>query len=1159
MKFIHLIRCIFPYTLYCSMLRAMKLIIVIMTTFLIQVNASTSAQLVTLKENNISLRQAFDQIRKQTGYIVLYKSEIVTKKATINVNLQAVPLTEALKAILRDQNLTFEIKKKSIILSRKPTPLTQTLIEEFKDINIKGRVTDETGKPVPSASIKVKGANKTTTTNEKGEFSMEGVAENAIIEVSYIGYKTLQVTVKNQDYLNLKLEQDVTGLNQVVVVGYGTQRKSNLTGSVQVVDGSKLQNRPTNNVTQALQGTVSGVNFSYGNGGFEPGASPSMQIRGQGKPYVIIDGTAGDINTVDPNDIDNISVLKDAAASAIYGARAPYGVLIITTKSGKQNQKIQVEASANTSITSIINKPRMVDSYTFVKAMNEFHDNQGVARLFAEGTIDRIIARQNDPSLPETVPDPSNPTKWATYQLSNGNNDWVDVHFGNGRRNQENISVKGGGKDAAYFISAGHAYEKGILKMAEDNYNRINLNSKIDLNLNSWWKLTSNTRITEEKRVNPVYNGEGNYGMVIHHILRTHPNQYLKSPNGQYSALSRVPLMRTGNEKTTKRELLQRLATEITPLKGWSINADYSVSLPFRQFVGENLTAYEDQVDGILTPIASTVPSYITKSKSNATYKSLNVFSSYKFDVAEAHHFAFLGGYQQESNYYDYMRGLKRELISPLVPSITTATGEMQVIDTLSHWATKGYFLRFNYSYQDKYLLEVNTRYDGTSKFAKHHRWGWFPSFSVGWNVSNEKFWASISKHINTLKLRGSWGSLGNQDVAAYQDLALLGVQTNLNWILNSKRPPYTTAPNLINPDLTWESSKTVDFGIDMAVFNNKLQLTFDYYQRLTFDRLGPAQALPAVLGATVPRENNSELRTRGWDASLTWRDKIGDDFNYSVTGMLFDYTSVVTKYNNPTGILTTDYSGKIVGEIWGYETVGLIQTQERADFINSSKMQSFINAQVWRTGDVEYRDLNNDGLINNGKNTVNDFGDRKVIGNTTPRYQFGLNLSANYKSLDISVFLQGTAKRDLWLTGNIFWGFNNWNQTSLFPNHLDYYRDAEESKYSGLGPNTDAYFPRPYSTAATYVKNQQVQTRYLQNGVYIRLKNLQVGYTLPKTAINKIGLSRARLYFSGENIWTSSKIPVGFDPETANVGEFGNGKSIFSQAIWAMGVNISF
>lgn len=1037
--------------------------------------------------------------------------------------------------------------------------------------NVTGTVLDEDSKPLQGVTVLIREVSDTSVqysgfTDKNGIFKFSQLLANMRYDFSFssVGFEPQSLTnffVKEgeSNSIMVKLTTAKEGLDEVVVVGYGRQKKVNLTGSVDVVDGKRLQNRPVNNVAQSLSGTVPGLVINYGSAGYEPGASPAIQIRGQGAPYVLIDGTAGDIRTLDPNTIESVSVLKDAAASAIYGARAPYGVLLITTKSGRVNQKPQIDFSINTGPTSIIRKPKMVDSYTFVRAMNEMHDNQGVARLFAESTIDRIMAHINDPGLPETVPDATNPTKWSTYTLSNGNNDWIDFHYGSGMRTQENISIRGGSRDITYFLSANHAYEKGPLNMVDDKYNRYNMNAKVDANITKWWKISSNTRLTSETRDRPIYNGEGNYGMLIHQIFRTHPEVFLKSPNGHYSQLSRVPQMRAGYQKFIDNNLMQRIATEIRPLRNWSINADYSIDYSINNFEGINQTAYEDQVDGLLVPISLTVPSYITKSKANNTYKALNIFSSYKWDIGVNNHFELMGGYQLESNRYDYLSGLKRELIAPATPSITTATGDMQAFDEMSHWATEGYFGRLSYNYNDRYLFESNVRYDGTSKFAQGKRWGFFPSVSGGWNISKENFWNTIANYIPSLKIRASWGMLGNQNVSAYQDLALLGVRTNLNWLLNGARPAYTISPNLINPFLTWESSKTTNFGIDMGLFQNRLQVVFDYYQRLTFDRLGPAQALPSVLGASVPRENNSELKTKGWDLSLVWRGRVGNDFTYSVGANVFDYVNIVSKYPNPTGILTTDYAGKRVGEIWGYETVGLIQTQDRADEINTSKYQSFINGQVWRTGDVEYRDLNKDGKINNGTNTLNDHGDLSVIGNTTPRYQYGLNLTASYRGFDLGIFIQGTAKRDLWLAGNIFWGFNQWNQTSLFPQHLDYYRDEVAGTYSGLGINTDSYFPRPYSNAGQYSKNQQVQTRYLQNGAYARVRNAQIGYTLPKSALDWVRLKHARLYFSGENIFTLTKLPVGFDPETAVLGEFGNGKSMFTQAIWAFGLNVSF
>lgn len=1109
-----------------------------------------------------TLEDVFTFIENHSDYVFIYHASKIDLNHKVNVDIKDQPIKDILKDVFKGTGLTYVVKGRQIVVKKEEVsqaPVVQNVSapQQQKGMTVSGNIKDDTGFPLIGVNVIVKGSNQGVITDVDGNFTMENIPSSAILRFSYIGYQPVEV--KAQESIVLVMHEDNEKLEEVVVVGYGTQKKVNLTGAIEVVDGDRLKNRPSTNVSQVLQGTVSGMNFSYGNAGSEPGAKLNLQIRGQGEPYVLIDGTVGDLNMIDPNDIENISVLKDAAASAIYGARAPYGVVIITTKSGKREEKIQVDFSANVAFTKPIRKPRMVDSYTFVRAMNEFHDNQGESRLFAEETIDRIIAYINNPSLPETVPDATNPNQWATYLLANGNNDWIDVHFGSGVRNQENVSIKGGGKDLAFFLSAGHAYEKGILNFGKDTYRRINFNAKLDLNLTKWWKMSSNTRLVQSARENPNYDDEGDYDMMIHQIFRTQPNQFLKSPNGYYSRLSRIPMIEAGSDKTITRGILQRFATDITPLKNWTISADYSIDFPYTSFVSNNLTAYEDLVDGSLSAVPTTVPSYVNKYKSHTSYNSLNVYTSYKFDLKDKHHFAAMLGFQQESNSYDYLSGLKKELITPEVPSISTSTGEMQTTDDLTHWSTQGYFARLNYDYMGKYLVEVNARYDGTSKFTKDHRWGLFPSFSLGWNISHEKFWEPISLYVNTLKLRTSWGSLGNQNVDAYQDLPLLGTKMNLEWILNGKRPAYTTAPNLINPVLTWESSKTVDVGADLGFFNNRLQITADYYQRLTFDRLGPAQALPAVLGADIPKVNNSELRTRGWDLSLTWRDKINNDFSYSVTAMVFDYKSVVTKYNNPTGILTTDYEGKTIGEIWGYETVGLIQTQEEADQINQSKSQNFINAQVWRTGDVMYRDLNGDGKINNGKNTVSDHGDLRIIGNNTPRYQFGITLSADYKGFDFMAFFQGTAKRDLWLTGNMFWGFNNWNQTTLFPHHLDYYRDAEGTTYSGLGVNTDAYYPRPYSQSSLYKKNQQVQTRYLQNGAYLRLKNLQLGYSIPQPVLRKVGLQKARIYCSAENVFTLTNLPIGFDPETANLGKYGNGKSMFSLAVLSFGLNVSF
>lgn len=1122
------------------------------------------AQKVAIKLNKVNLEIVFNEIEKQTGYAFFYEKNIPT--STFDVNFQDESVEKVLETVLKPFSLSYRQAGKQIVIVENESLKASAIIKDTQQgqqnrgKTIRGTIKDTKEEPLIGASAVLKGTTNGTSTNVAGEFVLNNIPENGTLVFSYLGYITQEIAVKNDTVYNIILQDNENILKEVVTVGYGTQKKENLTGVVEVIESKSLEARPATNTSQLLQGNVSGVNFTYNNYGAEPGAPLSLSIRGQGSPYVVIDGVVGNLNMINPNDIENISVLKDAAASAIYGARAPYGVVLITTKSGKKNQKINVNFSANASFTEIINKPKMVDSYTFAKAMNEMHDNQGVARLFNEETVDRIINYIKDPTLPETKPDPNNPNKWLEYQYANGNNDWIDIHYGQGARYQENLSLSGGGDMMSFFISAGHAYEKGPFRYGTDNYNRINFNSKLDFNLTKWWTFSSNTRVVKSVRKMPNGDNEGGYRTMIHHIIRSQPQDYLRSPNGYYSLRSRIPNMESGIQRTTNRGLVQRLATEITPVKNWKINADYAIDFMYSDFDDIKPIVYLDNVDGTLYPLPSTLPSSVSKYKAHTNYQSYNLYTTYEWDINEAHNFKVMAGFQHESSSYDYLQGIKNDLITPDIPSITTATGEQTTYDDMTHWSTLGYFARLNYNYKGKYLFEANARYDGTSKFARGNRWGVFPSFSAGWNVSHEGFWkSSLVDYINSFKVRASWGRLGNQSVDAYQDLALLEAKSQLSWIINAGRPGYVIGPNLVNTNLTWETSETVDFGFDLGLFNNRLQASVDVYQRMTFNRLGPSEALPAVLGAAIPKKNNAELKTRGWDLSLSWRDNIGKDFSYSVTAMLFDYTTKYTKYNNPTGILSSIYEGRKDGEIWGYETIGLIKTQEQADEINASGRQKFISGQVWKKGDVIYADLNGDEVVNNGNNTIYDPGDRKVIGNTTPRYQFGLTLEASWKGFDMKAFFQGTGKRDLWLSGNMFWGFSAWNQSSLFPHHMDYYRDTEGDVYSGLGVNTEAYFPRPYSNSTTDNKNKQIQTRYLQDGSYIRLKNLQFGYTLPKSLLRKINVQDMRIYVSGENIWTKTKLSPGFDPETANMGQLGNGKSMFTQAVYAVGLNVSF
>lgn len=1029
---------------------------------------------------------------------------------------------------------------------------------------ISGTVTSGADKtPIAGATVHVKGTTHSTQTGSDGKFSIDVTPGNVLL-ITHVGFENFEVKInaRSEDVIAvLSVAQSV--LNEVVVVGYGTQKKVNLTGAVEVVKGKELVNRPTATLSQALQGKVSGVNFSAGSFGFEPGAGLGIQIRGQGAPLIIVDGIqVSNLNGINPNDVESMSVLKDAAASAIYGARAPNGVVLITTKSGGTNSKLSIDYSANYSRIKPIRMPHLADSYSTALALNEAAVNSGLTPVYTTATIDRILAYMANPAgTPETVPSLANATLWANTFESNANYDWFDVYYGKGNRSQQNLSISGGNKGVSFYLSGGYVKDDGILQIGTDNYRRYNTTAKFDAALAKWIKISSNTRYYNTSRNTPAYDNQGNYDLLFHQVARTFPSQYLKSPNGVYSVQSKVPWTRdAGNEVTTVNDMVQRFAVEITPLKGWTINTDYTFDLTLSQFNSNNYTVYEDKVDGSPLISGSTSPAFIAKSQDLLFYHSLNLYSTYKLKLADKHNISLMAGYQQDKNKYSYIWAKKTNLITPSVPSISTSTGIIDATDALSQYATEGLFSRINYDYDNKYLLELNGRYDGTYKFAEGKRWGFFPSVSAGWNVSNEKFWDKIKNTVNAFKIRASWGSIGNQvNASAYQDLPLLGTSSNLAWIINGVRPSYTTAPNLVNPDVTWESSKTKNLGFDFGFLRNHLNITADVYQKLTVNQLGAISALPSVIGATLPQINNTETKTNGWELSINWRDKIGRDFKYSVSAMLFDYRSTITKYNNPTGILSTSYAGQKVGEIWGLVSNGLIASQADANVINTGLIQKAVSGQTWKPGDIRYTDLNNDGLITFGSNTVSDPGDRKVIGNTTPRYQFGLTLRAEWKGFDFSMFWQGVGKRDLMLSGNMFWGFSTTVQGSIFPGHLDYYRDVDATKYSGLGINTNSYFPRPYLDANMNAKNQVTQSRYLLNGAYARLKNMQIGYNMPDLILHKSRMQGIYFYVSGENIATITKMPDHFDPETANVGVRGNGKSYFSQAGLTFGVNLKF
>ena len=617
-----------------------------------------------------------------------------------------------------------------------------------------------------------------------------------------------------------------------------------------------------------------------------------------------------------------------------------------------------------------------------------------------------------------------------------------------------------------------------------------------------------------------------------------------------------------GVQNSQKDYFTNQLALVFEPIKDWRINVDGSVRSTTQYQHWEVLPVYAYDVEGnpyytvwdmgygSYSAGASRVNEYSWKEN----YYTTNIYTDYFKNFDNGHYFKVMAGFNAELYKTRSIEGQKNTLLSPDVPTLNTATKDPTVKGGYDHHSVAGFFARVNWSYKDRYMFEANGRYDGSSRFIGDKRWGFFPSFSAGWNIANEEFFQETAEKIQlgSLKLRASWGQLGNtrtKDLYPFYQSMPNG--SNYGWLINGNRPNYAYNPGVVSSSLTWETVETMNFGLDWSFFQNRLTGSFDYFVRKTSDMVGPAPELSNAFGATVPQLNNTDMKSYGWELEIGWRDRIGD-FSYGVKAVLSDDQQKVTNYPNPTNSLSANwYNGEVLGEIWGYKSVGIAQSQEEMDeWLKNNKPSWGSN---WGAGDIMYADLNGDKVVNTGNAKAGDSGDYQIIGNSTPRYKFGVTLDAAYKGWDFRVFFQGVAKRDLMLGGNYFWGAtaqgNEW-QAAGFEEHWDFWRPEGDP----LGANTDAYYPKVIFGTD---RNAKTQTRYLQNGAYLRVKNIQLGYTFPKSWIQKAGMSSLRLYVSADNLITFTSLSKIYDPEQAGVST--GGKLYPLQRVVSVGVNVNF
>ncbi|MCA5006277.1 SusC/RagA family TonB-linked outer membrane protein [Sphingobacterium bovistauri] len=1043
------------------------------------------------------------------------------------------------------------------------------LLEVFQEKIVTGKVVDINNLPLSNVTITEIGTNNSTLTDNNGEFKLKLQSNSSrMMEVKFFNYEVKNVIIEKFDGNIIQLVNSETQLDEVVVVGFGTQKKVNLTGAVSTITAKELEARPVTSTVHALQGKLPGLTITQ-NSGQLYGKNPYMEVRGlstigqgsSGGVLVLIDGMEGDLYSINPQDIETISVLKDAAASSIYGSRAPFGVILVTTKSGK-NKKATLNYNNNFHFNMPINLPHMADSYSWALYFNEASANDGKGADIGPERLKRIKDYIDGKIFYNTVPVGN---QWGTaYTEGNDNINYYDVFYKNVTTAQEhNLSLNGGNETTNYFVSGNFLKQNGTLNWDLDGRKRYNVFGKIETKAFNFVDLKYNSRIIREDYHQPRVMQDDifqNFGQYLW------PVSPLNDPNG--NLFNDITLrFRDGGQTTfSNTSSIHQVNATIQPLNGWRIVGDLNYRYRSHFIHKEVKKVHQIGIDGITPGSSWDDHSAVSEYGERNDFLNTNLYSDYERRLYDKHYFKIMGGFQAEQYHVRTLYAEKEGLIVPDIATINTTSGLFNgtqvppyVSGDFNRWQTVGFFGRLNYNFDEKYLFEANLRYDGSSRFQQAQRWGLFPSFSAGYNLAKESFFDDARKYVNTLKIRASYGSLGNQNTHSYYPTySAMGFANSAGtWLVNGQKPNIAWSPALISSSLTWEEIQSWNAGLDFGLFNDRLTGDFNYYIRKTLNMIGPADELPTILGTNVPNTNNTDLKSQGWELQIGWQDRaINNEFEYGVKLVLSDQVSTITRYSNPSQTLSRYYPGMKWGEIWGYESIDIARSQEEMENHIISLTNGGQNAlgSNWQSGDVMYKDVNGDGKIDAGAYTISDHGDLKVLGNMMPRYSFGLDLNAAYKGVDVRVFLQGVGKREYFQGSKYFFGSRGWSKwgTMVLTQHLDYFRD--EYTTNPMGSNVDAYYPRPY---LDNTKNYQAQSLFLQNAAYMRVKNLQVGYSLPSNVLQTIGANRLRIFFTGENLFTFTKMTDLFDPETISSNDQGNVYPL--SKTYAFGLSLTF
>ncbi len=1094
---------------------------------------------VTLNKRNVTLKEALNEIESQTDYLFIYSNKVdVNEKISVRANQQAV--SNVLSALLKNKDVDYSMEGNHIILSKNQEDIKESieaiLAQQQQKKTVTGIVLDSSGEPIIGANVIERGTTNGTVTDYNGNFSIR-VEDNAVLQITYIGFLPQEISTAGRSSINISLIEDTKALEELVVVGYGTQKKVNLTGAVEQVTSDVFEKRPITNATQGLVGVIPNLNIQMSDG--KPTQSPSYNIRGTtsigqgGSALVLIDGVEGDPRMLNPNDIESVSVLKDAASSAIYGARAVFGVVLITTKNASKG-KTSINYTTNLSSKSPTAVPdNIVDSYIWAKGFSDqwssWRDTGETPTAvnktmgFSPAYLAEIKRRWEDPSLPRIEVDPVT----GEYQYFYSTDWYKELYKKSLFAQDHNLTVSGGNELSSFYVSGRYNSEDGLFKYNSDDYSMYNIRAKGDIQVFDWLKIDNNMEFSSMNYHQPVNVGEGSN--IWRNIAdEGNPLAPLTNPDGTLSfpsayTVGDMYLGKSGAD-LTQSTFKNKFAVMSELLdKSLIIRADFTIQRNEYSHQRKRVPVPYSRYKGV-TGYAGINTNDFQERRSSTQYMPFNIYANYIKTFNDAHSFNFLVGYNYEESVYKNVTTTRNGVVYEDASDLNLALGDnISVAGGYNKWRVAGSFFRINYNFKERYLLEVNGRYDGSSKFPTDQQWAFFPSVSMGWRITEEPFWTVSHNAISNLKLRGSYGSLGNGSISPYTFTENFTISQS-DRILSGIRPQRTSQPNVIPAGLTWETTTLGNIGLDLSAVNNKLTFTGDIYKRWTKDMYTVGPSVPAVFGTSVPKGNYASLETVGWEVSLGWNDSFilsSKPFGYNVRFTLSDYTSKITDYYNPEKDLSDYYVGQTIGEIWGYRVEGLFQSQSEID--NSPSQSNILahSTRVNHVGDLKFKNLDGDDIIYHGLNRVGDSGDKTIIGNKTPRFVYGLTLGADWNNFFISAFFQGVGKQQWYPSGESpFWG--QYNRP-----YNDFPRWHENRRFLPESNNFDAYFPLASGYAAQNGNGQLrlPNDRYLQNVAYIRLKSLNIGYNLPKHISSLIHAESLRVYVSAENIFTWSPL----------------------------------